>query len=117
MSAVVERPRTQTGSPVDRIDGPLKVTGAALYAADAPVEQPLFAVLVQSTISRGRIRAIDETAARAVAGVVEILTHRNAPRITPTGFDFTVVFMEPNLTPLQGDTVLYWGQDVAAVIA
>ncbi len=54
-------PRAHAGSPIDRIDGPLKVTGAARYAADAPVEHPLFAVLVQSTISRGRIRAIDET--------------------------------------------------------
>jgi xanthine dehydrogenase YagR molybdenum-binding subunit len=117
MTTVIERPHTHTGSPTDRIDGPLKVTGAAMYAADAPVEHPLFAVLVQSTIARGHIRAIDESGARAVAGVVEVLTHRNAPRVTPTGFDFQRVFMEPNLPPLQGDEVLYWGQNVAAVIA
>ena len=117
MTTVAERQRTHTGSPTDRIDGPLKVTGTAMYAADAPVEHPLFAVLVQSTIARGRIRTIDESAARAVAGVVEVLTHRNAPRVTPTGFDFQRVFMEPKLPPLQGDEILYWGQNVAAVIA
>ena len=109
MTTTIERPKTHTGSPVDRIDGPLKVTGTARFAADAPVEHPLFAVLVQSTISHGRIRAIDESAARAVSGVVEVLTYRNAPRVQPTSFDFTIgtVFTEPNLAPLQTDAVLY----------
>ena len=119
MSTTLDRPATHAGSPVDRIDGPLKVTGAARYAADAPVEQPLFAVMVQSTISRGRIRAIDETATRALPGVVEVLTYRNAPRVTRTDFDFMLPtpFTEPNLSPLQTDAILYWGQHVAAVIA
>jgi xanthine dehydrogenase YagR molybdenum-binding subunit len=119
MTTTLERAGTHAGSPVDRIDGPLKVTGAARYAADAPVEHPLFAVLVQSTISRGHLRAIDETAARAVNGVVEILTYRNAPRLQPTAFDFMAgtVFTEPQLVPLQTDAVRYWGQHVAAVIA
>ena len=81
MSTILERPRTTgwVGRPVDRIDGHAKVTGAAPYAADAAIESPLHAVLVQSTIPRGRIVAIDETAARALPGVVEVLTHANAP--------------------------------------
>jgi len=115
----LERPATQAGSPVDRVDGPLKVTGLARYAADAPVEHPLYAVTVLSTISRGRIRAIDEGAARAVAGVVDVLTYRNASRVTPTGFDFMtpLTYTEPGLMPLQTDEVRYWGQHIAAVIA
>jgi xanthine dehydrogenase YagR molybdenum-binding subunit len=119
MTTTLARPSTHTGRPIDRVDGPLKVTGAARYAADAPVEHPLFAVMVQSTISRGRFRWIDEGAARAVDGVVEVLTYRNAPRITQTGFDFAAatLYTEPNLTPLQTDVVRYWGQHIAAVIA
>ncbi|HEV8022811.1 MAG TPA: molybdopterin cofactor-binding domain-containing protein, partial [Candidatus Lustribacter sp.] len=119
MTTTIDRPATNVGRPVDRVDGPLKVTGAAHYAADAPVEHPLFAVVVQSTISRGRIVAVDETAARAVGGVVEVLTHRNAPRITTTGFDFgaNTFFPEPELMPLQADVVRYWGQYVAVAIA
>jgi xanthine dehydrogenase YagR molybdenum-binding subunit len=118
MSTIAERPRN-AGRPVDRVDGPSKVTGAALYAADAPVAHPLFAVLVQSTISKGRIAAIDERAARAVAGVVDVLTYRNAPRLQPTGFDLMhgQIFPEPNLMPLQTGNILYWGQHIAAVIA
>jgi xanthine dehydrogenase YagR molybdenum-binding subunit len=120
MSTTIARPpATNVGRPVDRVDGPLKVTGAAVYAADTPVEHALYAVMVQSTISRGRIRRIDETATRAVDGVVEVLTHRNAPRITPTGFDFSIplIYVESGLAPLQADEIRYWGQDVAAVIA
>ena len=120
MSTTIDRPATtNVGRAVDRVDGPLKVTGAALYSADAPVELPLFAVMVQSTISRGSIRAIDETAARAVGGVVEVLTFRNAPRITTTGFDFQIptLFVEPHLMPLQTGEVHYWGQHIAVVIA
>jgi xanthine dehydrogenase YagR molybdenum-binding subunit len=120
MTATITPPRpANVGRGVDRVDGPLKVTGAARYAADAPVEQPLFAVMVQSAISRGRIRSIDEAAARALDGVVEVLTHRNAPRVTKTNFDFMLPtpFTEPNLTPLQTADVHYWGQHIAAVIA
>jgi xanthine dehydrogenase YagR molybdenum-binding subunit len=119
VSTTIDRPAANAGRAVDRIDGPLKVTGAARYSADAPVEQPLFAVVVQSTISRGRIRAIDEESARTVGGVVEVLTFRNAPRIATTGFDFQIptLFVEPQLMPLQNDEVHYWGQHIAAVIA
>ena len=46
MTTTLARPSTHTGRPIDRVDGPLKVTGAARYAADAPVEHPLFAVMV-----------------------------------------------------------------------
>ena len=117
MTTTTERPRV-VGTGIDRVDGPLKVTGAARYAADAPVPEPLFAVLVQSTIARGRIRAFDEDAARAIDGVVEILTYRNAPRVRETGFVYTIptIFVEDGLMPLQRDEVHYWGQFVAAVI-
>ena len=120
MSSTLERTGTaNTGRPVDRIDGPLKVTGAARYAADAPVEQLLFAVIVQSTISRGSIKSIDETRARAIAGVVEVLTYHNAPKLQQTTFDFKAqtFFADAKLMPLQANRVLYWGQHVAAVVA
>jgi xanthine dehydrogenase YagR molybdenum-binding subunit len=119
MSTTIERPPVaNVGQPVDRVDGSLKVTGTASYAADTPVAGALFAVMVQSTVSRGRIRSIDEDATRAVDGVVEVLTYRNAPRIVPTGFDFQIplIYVEAGLAPLQTDEVWYWGQHVAAVI-
>jgi xanthine dehydrogenase YagR molybdenum-binding subunit len=117
MTAVVERPATRgfVGLPVDRVDGRAKVTGAARYAADAPVDAPLHAVIVQSTIARGHIAEIDERATRAVPGVVEVVTYRNAPRVPSIPFDFTAPVSE-ELAPLQGPAIKYDGQHVAAVV-
>ena len=117
MTTALDRPNIGRG--VDRIDGPLKVTGAALYAADAPAAHPLHAVLVTSTIARGHITGIDESDARELDGVVAIMTHANAPRVVDTGFDFQtgLTYLEAGLMPLQSDRVSYWGQDVAVVIA
>jgi xanthine dehydrogenase YagR molybdenum-binding subunit len=117
MSTTLERAAavTQVGRPLDRIDGHAKVTGAARYAADAPVGDLLYAVIVQSTVAAGRITEIDETATRAVAGVVEVLTHRNAPKVPAFPFDFTLPVSE-QLAPLQSDEIHYDGQHVALVI-
>ena len=50
MSTTLQRPAATgvIGRGVDRIDGPAKVTGAARDAADAPVVDPLYAVIVQA---------------------------------------------------------------------
>jgi xanthine dehydrogenase YagR molybdenum-binding subunit len=117
MTVTAERPATRgfIGLPVDRVDGRAKVTGAARYAADAPVDAPLFAVIVQSTIARGRMTAIDESATRAVPGVVEVVTYRNAHRVPAIPFEFVVPVQE-ELAPLQSAEVYYDGQHVAAVV-
>ncbi|HEX3465664.1 MAG TPA: xanthine dehydrogenase family protein molybdopterin-binding subunit [Candidatus Elarobacter sp.] len=117
MTSVAERPATRgfIGLPVDRVDGRAKVTGEARYAADTAIDAPLHAVIVQSTIASGRITEIDESAARAVPGVVEILTYRNAPRVPVLPFDFTAPVSE-QLAPLQGPEIKYDGQHVAAVV-
>jgi xanthine dehydrogenase YagR molybdenum-binding subunit len=107
---------TLVGSPMNRVDGRLKVTGGARYAADSAVDGALYAVAVQSTIARGRIRAFDEAATRAIEGVREVLTHRNAPRVPPVPFGESPN-TEPNLPPLQSDEIHYWGQHIAVVVA
>ena len=119
MATTIEGTAANTGRGVSRVDGPLKVTGTATYAADTPVAHPLHAVLVESTIPRGRLTGIDERDARDLHGVVAIMTHVNAPRVAPTGFDFGAgtTFVEHGLLPLQSDRVLYSGQHIAVVIA
>ena len=69
------------GQAVSRVDGPAKVTGRARYAAEHLANDLLYGWIVPSAIAKGRITDIDETAARAVSGVVEVLTHRNRPHI------------------------------------
>ncbi len=120
MSASVDGTTSESvvGQPMDRIDGRAKVTGGAVYTADAGLTEPLHGAIVQSTVARGRIREIDEGAARAVPGVVEILTHRNAPRVPVLEFDFVKPApISEQLAPLQGDEIHYDGQHVAVVLA
>jgi xanthine dehydrogenase YagR molybdenum-binding subunit len=70
---------TDIGQPVSRIDGVAKVTGQAKYAAEPHPPGMLYGVIVNSRITRGRIDAIRDGAARSVPGVVEIMTHHNRP--------------------------------------
>ena len=48
-----------TGEPHSRVDGPAKVTGAARYAAEFSLPDLAYGAIVQSTIAKGRITAID----------------------------------------------------------
>lgn len=109
---------TSVGKPNTRVDGPLKVTGAARYSSDIEVEGVAHAVIVQSTIANGRIAAIDTSAAESAPGVLGILTHLNAPKLNKLSSKKTVEDSEP-LDPalLQSDKVFYAGQHIAVVIA
>jgi xanthine dehydrogenase YagR molybdenum-binding subunit len=71
------------GASVSRIDGPLKVSGRAAFAAEFPVEGLTYAALKYSTIARGRIVEMDTAAAEAAPGVVLVMTYENAPRLKP----------------------------------
>ncbi len=102
------------GAGMDRVDGPAKVTGAARYAADTPLPDLTHAVLVQCTIAKGRIIAIDTAAAEAAPGVLGVITHRNAPRLTSPG---TPVPPGQSHLPMQDDVVHYNGQHIAMVVA
>ncbi len=106
MTATTER---AVGSDVRRIEGPDKVRGLAPYAYEHEVDgSAVFLALVQSTVARGRVTAIDASAALAVPGVLAVLTHENAPRLGDVAEEIAV---------LQSDRVQYVGQPVAAVVA
>ena len=98
------------GTARDRIDGPLKVTGAAKYAYEYPVKGVTYVFPVQSTIARGRVVSLDASAAQALPGVLAVLWHENAPRLAPPRDD-------QDLAVFQSDAVAYHGQFVAAVVA
>ena len=66
-----------------RADARVKVTGEARYGSDIPVANPAFACLTTSAIARGAISTIDLEAARAVPGVLDILTYENANVVNP----------------------------------
>jgi len=104
------------GQPLTRRDGLLKVTGAARYAADNHPPGMLYAVMAVSSIARGRVAFLDEAAAKAHPGVIEVMTPANTPplaqdpdaKATPFTFRIDV---------LQNDGVRYANQPIAVVIA
>jgi xanthine dehydrogenase YagR molybdenum-binding subunit len=102
------------GRPTSRIDGIAKVTGAARYASDEPVANPAFAYLVTSAIARGRISAFRLERAKAVPGVLDILTHENVGDQTKTavGPDGG-----PTTTTLESAAIWHGGQIIAIVLA
>ncbi|THA26006.1 xanthine dehydrogenase family protein molybdopterin-binding subunit [Streptomyces sp. RKND-216] len=102
------RPRA-VGTPMERLDGPAKVTGTARYAFEQPVENPLYVHPLQSTIARGRVSAVDTEDAEACPGVACVLTHHDAPRLADTG--------DRELAVLQSGRVAFRGQFVGAVVA
>jgi xanthine dehydrogenase YagR molybdenum-binding subunit len=104
------------GRPLTRRDGILKVTGAAPYAADRHPPGMLYAVLAVSSIARGRVAFLDVRAAKAHAGVVEVMTPANKPSLAQDPDEKSNPFMF-RLDLLQNDRVRYANQPIAVVIA
>jgi xanthine dehydrogenase YagR molybdenum-binding subunit len=97
------------GQDLARLDGWAKVTGTAPYAFEQVVDRPAYLYPLQATVARGRVRSVDDSAAREIDGVLGVLTHENAPRLASD--------KDPELWLLQSDTVAFRGQVVGAVVA
>ena len=107
------------GASIPRIDGPLKVTGGARFAAEFPIEGMAYAALAFSTTPKGRIIALDTAAAEAAPGVVLVMTYRNAPRMkAPPAFLAASKGAAGDDLPVMQDDLVHWnGQPIALVLA
>lgn len=106
------------GAPVDRIDGRRKVTGAARYTAEYPLERLAYGFVVGSGIAAGEILAIDTQPAVRAPGVLAVITHRNALSLAPREEPVTPQNRPTRAVPvLQGTRIHHYGQHVAVVIA
>lgn len=94
------------GTRAPRVDAPAKSTGRARYTSDVSLPGMLHAVIVRAPLGPGRVERLDVAAARATAGVVDILTADDLSR----PIKFTGV-------PLFDTAILYAGQPIAAVCA
>jgi xanthine dehydrogenase YagR molybdenum-binding subunit len=94
---------------MDRVEGRAKVTGEAKYAYEYRHGEVAYASIVQSTIAKGAVAAVDAGPALELPGVHAVLWHGNAPRLHEVS--------DGELEVLQSDRVSYRGQVVAAVIA
>jgi len=107
------------GRATSRIDGPLKVKGAARFAAEFAPEGMAYAALAFSTIAKGRIAALDLDDARSAPGVIMVMTHRNAPRMAPMPrFMSAEKAAGGDDLPVMQDDHIHWnGQPIALVLA
>ncbi len=109
------------GRPVDRIDGVVKTSGEARYAAEFPYPDLAHAALVHAAVARGRITGFDVAAAQAVPGVLAVITHLNAPKMAPppavTMLDLSTMVAGTRVNYLGTDEVHWNGQPVAVVVA
>lgn len=110
--------REVIGKPTNRIDGPLKVTGTAMYSSDYNFPGMLYAVPLGATIAHGKIQSLDVSAAEKMPGVKAIY-HRgnigNLFRITPNK-DMSAKADELR-PPFEDDIIRYYGQYVAVAVA
>jgi xanthine dehydrogenase YagR molybdenum-binding subunit len=109
------------GRPVNRVDGPQKVTGAARYSGEILLPGLAHAAIVGATIPRGRVIALRSDRAAAADGVLAILTHENLPKIVGEPHLLPSLVGGPapgeSFFPMQNELVHYGGQPVVLVIA
>ena len=108
------------GTPTSRVEGRAKVTGEAKYAGEFNVPGLAYGSVVTSTIAKGRIARIDTSAALAVEGVIDILTHDNRPRMARTDkayHDDVAPDGGSPFRPLYDDKIKFNHQPIALVLA
>jgi xanthine dehydrogenase YagR molybdenum-binding subunit len=93
------------GKSIPKRPGFDKVTGRARYAFDVQLPGMLYGAIVRSTEARGRVAAIDTSAAMQIPGVRTILTPQNFPTLPGQG------------RPAIADQVRFVGEEIAAVAA
>lgn len=104
------------GLPEPRIDGALKVSGAARYTSDRALPGMLYAVPLGATVARGRIRHLDTATAERMTGVRAIFTRANIGgfyRVNPASH----AVLDEKRPPLEDDVIRYYGQYVALAVA
>jgi isoquinoline 1-oxidoreductase subunit beta len=74
-SVMLKRPEDfrLVGTPAKRLDAPAKVNGTAVYGIDARPPGVKIATLAQSPVFGGRVKSVDDRAAKAVNGMRQIV--------------------------------------------
>jgi xanthine dehydrogenase YagR molybdenum-binding subunit len=103
-----------------RIDGPVKVTGRAVYASDHHFPGMLYAVPVCSTIAKGEIESLDLGNAEKMPGVSAIYHRANIGKFFRVAVSFggtEWAMVDETRPPFEDDTIRYYGQYVALAVA
>jgi xanthine dehydrogenase YagR molybdenum-binding subunit len=96
------------GKGLDRVEGVLKVMGAATYGYEHQIDNVAYGYLITAPAAKGKVTGFDTEAARAVPGVLDIII--DDPRIPRQAAGF--------VPPRRGnDAIDHWDQVVGAAIA
>lgn len=106
----MSEPNKSIGQAITRLDGLLKVTGAATYATDYVLKNTAHAIIFKSTIAAGQITDIDTREAEKAPGVLAVITHKNAPKLNEHGGIRGGAL-------LQSENVEWYGQHIGLVVA
>jgi len=107
------------GKPISRLEGHLKVTGSAKYAGEYQADDLLYGYVVNSTVTKGKIKSIDTSEVITIAGVIEVFTHENKPSMAWFDFQYADMDAPPGTVfkPLKDNEIKYNGQPIALVVA
>jgi carbon-monoxide dehydrogenase large subunit len=107
------------GEPVRRREDARLLAGRGRYADDIVFPDMAHAVFVRSPFAHARIRRIDAGAALALPGVVGVLTYADiAGHVGDIRPNWVIAGAKvPPHPPLASDTVRYFGEPVAMVVA
>ena len=99
------------GKPIDRIDGPLKTTGTAPYAYERHdvASGQAYGFVLGAGIAKGRIQVMDTDTARAVPGVLAIVTSLDMPPLEKGAMNTATLFGGPDIR--------HYHQAIAVVVA
>jgi CO/xanthine dehydrogenase Mo-binding subunit len=104
------RSRNLIGTPTQRLEGPEKVSGRAIYATDVVLPGMLWCKVLRSPISYGRIIKIDTSRALALSGVHAVATGEDVKGL--------LIGRKIYDMPILADRVVrFIGEKVAAVAA
>jgi xanthine dehydrogenase YagR molybdenum-binding subunit len=119
VNALDENRQGLMGKPIDRVEGRLKVMGKAAYAHEMAEGggKPAHGYMVQSTIAKGTVSAIDTSAAERAPGVLMVMTHLNAPKQSAWGPLELEDRYARSIPQLHSNKIDYYGQPVAFVVA
>jgi xanthine dehydrogenase YagR molybdenum-binding subunit len=106
------------GVPTPRVDGPVKVSGAAMYASDHHFPGLAYAWPVCATIANGSVAELDTAKAEKMPGVVAVYHRKNIGKLyrVPPSAGFSLI-VDERRPPFEDDVVRYYGQYVAVVVA
>lgn len=100
-------PTPQGQTPVSRREGHQKVTGRAHFSSDIELPGQLYAGILRSPHARARVRRLDDSAVRKVAGVRDVITPH----------DDTGIRWYGEQVPTFGEELRFIGDEIAALTA